>query len=106
MYNSLCYVVCCNIQCKESGNIKKNLIKCSECKKHLTNLTLDVLNKHFCPHGSISKCSNIIEKCNMLHPTKHHHSPPYISPCINGKHCINKKCLFLHPNKYIWLYII
>lgn len=93
MYHSICYVVCYNVDCKESGNIKKNISKCSECKKQLTNLTLEILNKYFCPNG------NNCDGCGMIHPNKHHQSPPYISPCFNGKHCLNKNCLFLHPNQ-------
>lgn len=106
MYNSIFYVVCCNIPCTESGNIKKNLVKCPECKKTLIQLTLDTLNTYFCPNGQ--NCSSLQKelviqdqcyKCKMLHPTKKHHSPPYISPCLLGIHCSDKTCLFLHPNK-------
>jgi hypothetical protein len=106
MHNSIFYVVCCNILCIESGNIKKNLAKCPECKKTLMQLTLEVLNTNFCPCGQ--KCQSLQKerisddqyiKCKMLHPTKKHQSPPYISPCLDGLHCSDKKCVFLHPNK-------
>lgn len=100
MINSIAYVVCCDSLCKESGNIKKNMSKCSECKKSLTNLTLEILNKYYC--GNNSTCEN--HECVLLHPTKKHLSPPYISPCINGINCLNKNCIFLHPNKHgYWL---
>lgn len=98
MINSVCYVICCSIFCKEAGNIKKNLSKCSECKKPLINLTLDNLNKHYCPNGC-----NCNLKCKLLHPSKKHMSSPYISPCINGIFCNNKDCLFLHPYNGLWL---
>ena len=100
MISSVTYVVCYNILCKESGNIKKNLIKCLNCKKNLANLTLNVLNKYYCCSGNL--CINT--ECYNIHPTKKHLSPPYISPCINGFNCIAKNCLFLHPNIHgIWL---
>jgi len=100
MIHSVAYVVCCNLSCKESGVIKKNLRKCSECKKSLTNLTLDILNKYYCCFGN--KCINM--KCPNIHPIKKHRSPPYISPCINGIDCAKQNCLFLHPNQHgSWL---
>ncbi len=98
MINSVCYVICCNNFCKESGNIKKNLSRCTECKKPLINLTLDILNKHYCPSGC-----NCELNCQLIHPTKKHSSPPYISPCADGSFCINKNCLFLHPYNGLWL---
>ena len=101
MYNSISYVLCCNLSCVESGNIKKNLNKCPECKKNLTHLTLDTLNKYFCPNGK--KCASLDattnNTCELIHPTKKHQSPPYISPCINGTHCADKTCVCLNPNK-------
>lgn len=100
MIHSVTYVVCCNISCRESGNIKKNLSKCSECKKPLINLSLDILNNLYCLDGITCKVCD----CNNIHPTKKHISPPYISPCIHGIMCVEKKCLFLHPNKHgSWL---
>jgi hypothetical protein len=95
MIHSVTYVVCCNLVCKESGNIKKNMSKCSDCKKSLFNLTLYILNTYYCSNGNTCKT----KECSYIHPTKKHLSPPYISPCIDGIHCINKNCIFLHPNQ-------
>jgi hypothetical protein len=106
MINFISYVVCCQPSCKESGNIKKNLSKCSGCKKLLNNLTLDLLNTYFCPNGQHCPDSRQVpsDSCLLLHTTKTHQSPPYISPCINGISCINNNCLFLHPNRFgVWL---
>ena len=99
MYKSHCYVVCCVISCKESGNIKKNQSRCSECGRPLTKLTLCILNKYYCPSGSKCQIVNNSNKCQLLHPTKCHQSTPYISPCCDGRYCDNKQCLFLHPTK-------
>ena len=100
MINSITYVVCCNKLCKESGNIKKNTNKCIECKKLLNTLNLDVLNTYFCIDSK--NCTTI--DCKLIHPNKQHHSPPFISPCINGIGCENNNCLFLHPNRFgVWL---
>jgi hypothetical protein len=110
MYNSIFYVVCCELSCVESGNIKKNLYKCPECKTILVQLTLDILNKYFCPSGK--KCQSLHQKmggtCELIHPTKKHQSPPYISPCVNGIHCTNNSCVCLHPNKkcILWTFRI
>ena len=89
--DSVFYVVCCN-DCKESGNIKKNFSKCPECKKPLTQVTLRILNEYFCKNGSLCKDSD----CKLLHASKKHKSPPYISPCNYGVNCSNPNCLFLH----------
>jgi hypothetical protein len=86
------YVVCCNLLCQESGNIKKKN-KCSSCKSVNKCLNLKLLNVSFCPIGVV--CN---KTCGKLHPTKKHKSPTYISPCVNGMLCDNEKCLFLHPN--------
>lgn len=94
MYDSIFYVVCCNMSCNESGNIKKNFSKCPKCKKHINKLSLQTLNNYFCPHGY--KCFNT--NCKKLHPTKKHRSPPYISPCKHGINCLSIDCIFLHPN--------
>jgi hypothetical protein len=102
MINSDSFVVCLRLECKESGIIKKNLNKCSECKKTLNNLNLNLLNKYFCPFGK--HCINNSVNCHLLHNNKTHQSPPYISPCINGIKCVINNCLFLHPNKFgVWL---
>ena len=95
------YLACCNLTCKESGNIKKNCNKCHRCKTPLIKLTLDLLNNFYCSGGA--RCES--NKCNLLHPTKKHKSPPFISPCKQGIHCINNQCLFLHPerNSGCWL---
>jgi hypothetical protein len=106
MVNSVSYVVCCHFSCKESGNIKKNLSKCPECRKSLNNLTLDLLNTQFCSFGQhcLNSSQLLSDTCLLLHTTKTHQSPPYISPCINGIRCTNTNCLFLHPNKFgVWL---
>lgn len=92
--DSIFYVVCCYVNCKESGNIKKNLNRCPNCKKSLTKVTLQVLNQYFCPNSNL--CEN--SDCSLLHPNKKHQSPPYISPCNYGVKCDNASCLFLHPN--------
>jgi|SaaInlV_100m_DNA_3_1039692.scaffolds.fasta_scaffold100943_1 hypothetical protein len=92
IHDSIYYIVCCNVSCKESGNIKKNFNKCPECNKSLTQLTSHVLNKYFCTTGISCNSS-----CYLLHPTKKHQSPPYISPCKFGSKCDKKECLFLHP---------
>lgn len=93
--DSIFYILCCNTECKESGNIKKNFNKCPECKMTLTKLTLEILNKYFCPFNN--KCPNMAN-CKLLHATKKHQSPPYISPCIDGIQCEVSNCVFLHPN--------
>ena len=87
------YVVCCNLPCQESGNIKKNMAKCGSCKSTNKCLNLELLNEFFCPHGA--SCE---ESCGKLHSTKKHKSPPYISPCADGISCVYVNCLFLHPN--------
>ena len=91
---SVCYVICCNILCGESGNITKNISKCISCKQPVKHLTLDILNDLFCFRAV--HCNN--RKCKMLHSTKNNKSPPYISPCFEGIFCTNQHCLFLHPN--------
>ena len=88
------YVVCCNKQCAESGNIKKNTIKCSACRQNMRKLNLNMLNELFC-----LKANHCDGDCLLLHATKKHQSPPYISPCCDGSICSNQSCLFLHPNK-------
>ena len=93
-YNNEFYLVCCNIQCLESGNIKKNINKCPICKIPPTRLDLSILNEFFCLNAI--HCND--HKCQLLHSTKNHQSPPHISPCHEGLICANKKCLFLHPN--------
>ena len=104
-YDSLSYVLCCNINCHESGNIKKNLIKCNNCKNILEKLSLSVLNKYFCPYGIYCESLqyNTVKKqkskCKLLHPNKKHISPPFISPCHNGVHCDILQCIYLHPDK-------
>ena len=100
MHNSISYVVCCNTSCKESGNIKKNSSKCSTCRKTLDVLSLNLLNKQFCPKSE--NCNTNL--CLLLHPSKNHQSPPYISPCAKGLYCKDDACLFLHPNGFgIWV---
>lgn len=89
------YVVCYNKLCGESGNIKKNTIKCNKCKSYTKSLDLDTLNVYFCMDARI--CDN--EKCALLHANKKHQSPPYVSPCHRGKSCKKENCLYLHPNK-------
>jgi hypothetical protein len=98
--DSIFYLTCCSLQCKESGNIKKNCSKCHKCKEPLIKLTLSLLNKFYCPNGDM--CT---DKCDLVHPTKKHRSPPFISPCKHGFHCNNAQCLFLHPehNSGCWL---
>jgi hypothetical protein len=91
--DSIFYSICCKPQCKESGNIKKNCSKCHKCRNSLIKLSLELLNNFYCPQGD--KCN--LKNCNLCHPTKKHRSPPFISPCIHGIHCINIQCLFLHP---------
>lgn len=99
--NSVFYLVCCSPQCKESGNIKKNCSKCHMCRGSLIKLTLSLLNEFYCPDGD--KCP--LDKCILVHPTKKHRSPPFISPCHRGIHCIDNQCLFLHPETHsgCWL---
>ena len=92
--DSIFYVVCCGVNCKESGNIKKNFSKCPSCRKSLTQVTLQILNQYFCPHSSLCKNPN----CQLLHANKKHKSPPYISPCDHGVKCDKDECVFLHPN--------
>ena len=92
--NSIFYVVCCCSDCKESGNIKKNFNKCPECRKSLTQVTLQVLNQYFCIRGQLCKDA----ECRLLHANKKHKSPPYISPCNHGINCTKAECLFLHPS--------
>lgn len=100
MIHSVTYVLCSNLLCREAGNIKKNLSKCSECRKSLCNLTLEILNKFYCLNGLM--CDD--KSCKHIHPTKKHLSPPYISPCMHGINCRNHNCLFLHPNEHgSWL---
>ena len=95
MYNSMSYLVCCNKICNESGNIRKNISKCSNCRKSLHTLNIKILNTYFCPKGNI--CVDL--NCNMIHPTKKHTSPPFISPCKYGCVCPAKaECIYLHPN--------
>jgi hypothetical protein len=95
MINSISYLVCLNINCKDSGKIRKNLNKCNECKKNLIILSLEILNIYFCINGKYCDVDN----CKLIHPCKPHNSPPYISPCIDGIKCKKLNCLFLHPNK-------
>lgn len=92
--DSIFYVVCSDISCKESGVIKKNCSKCTKCKQSMSQLSLSLLNKFYCPNGA--ECQ--IQTCKLLHPSKKHISPPYISPCKKGNTCENTNCLFLHPN--------
>ena len=100
MIKSISYILCNNLSCNEVGNIKKNLNKCPKCKNFLIPLTLDNLNKYYCTFGV--QCNDV--NCKLIHPNKFHISPPYISPCYDGKYCKDIECLFLHPNKNnIWL---
>lgn len=94
------YVICIDIACTEVGIIKKANNRCSTCRTKLLALTIDALNTYYCRNGTL--CNN--ETCNKLHTnvTRKHNSPPYISPCCTGKHCREKKCLFLHPVDGIW----